>query len=192
MTYPAYLQCTECGYKLKFPSTDRSYYLGDGVPNVVADDQILVLLLKPCWCFNCNSPSWIEDIPEIDVLERLWLAVKSGQEIQYPVYSQFIGLEETHSLLSQYIELSMNRGLGRHCIICNGSNHIVLDGNPVKLRHEYCDYGVYKPVYTISSCNGPMKKLMYNLEGKLMGSLGHWVEELNGWNFYPVVDGEQS
>ena len=181
---PSHLECTECGEKFQFPDPDRAYYLGSGMePKAVVDNEILAMLLVPAWCLDCNEPSWVEDIPSIKILESQFLAVKMGMQIEYPFDNQFMSIEDSLFMLRKFIEWRQKRVSVGSCVICNGSKNVVLGGEPVRLKHECCDYGVFKPTYTLFSCNGPMKTQIYSVEGRLIGRLSHWSEDLCGWEF---------
>ena len=181
---PTSLQCTECDEKIAFPIKDRAYYIGtEEKPKAVLEEEYLGMNLDPAWCSSCEKPSWVEAIPTMSQLEQSFALVKSGHKIEFPIYSEFLSKDEALFSLKKYLEWIKERKSGSKCVVCGEKNFVVLGGNAVKLRHEHCDYGVFKPVYFISSHNGPMQTLIHNSEGLLMGKLSYWDDELNGWLF---------
>ena len=180
--YPRFLECTQCGDRLSFPDTDRAYYLGESnTPDCVADEEYFRMLLIPIWCFDCEAPSWAEDIPEVSYLESQALCVKAGKVIEYPFYNEFMSAGESITLIKHYMKLSLCRSNHKRCVLCEGDNIEVLAGSPTKLKHEHCDYGVYKPVYTVSSQNSDMKTTLYNLDGHKIGRLSCWDDTKKAW-----------
>ncbi len=88
---PRYLVRTECGEKRYFPIEDRAYYLGDEEsPTVIHDSNLIKMLLDPIWSWKCNQPSWVEVIPTIDQLEKVYGLVKSNKAIDFPFCNKFI------------------------------------------------------------------------------------------------------
>ncbi len=181
---PTGLQCTECYELLSFPSQDRAYYIGSiESPKAILESDYLGMQLDPIWCSDCSKPSWVEAIPSLRQLEKAFALVKSNLEIEYPFPSKFLSTEEAISLLYDYLAWATKRKSKAKCVVCGKRNYTVLGGNLVKLRHKHCDYGVFKPTYTISSHNAPMKTVIHNTEGEEIGRLSYWDEKLNGWSF---------
>jgi hypothetical protein len=181
---PRYLECTECGEKLYFPTEDRAYYIGnESYPAAVNDKELLRMLLDPIWCWECSKPSWVEVVPLLSQLEKSFALVKAKKEIKFPFDNEFMNQEESISYLNMYLNWVQKRKSKGKCVLCSNSNYTVLGGTPVKLKHEHCEYGVFKPCYPIFSSNKRMQTLIYDTEGEEIGKLSLWREELDGWSF---------
>ncbi|WP_444904228.1 hypothetical protein ACJJIU_03715 [Microbulbifer sp. CnH-101-E] len=155
----------------------------DTCQKAVKDSDILSMLLTPAWCFICNKPSWVEEIPSLRFLENLSIVIKSGEKIEFPFDNSFMSEQEALSLLRDYCRWLAKRRTKGKCVECAGQKYSLLgEEHEVRLKHEHCDYGVFKPGYMFFSSNGPMQTRMYSVEGNPLGRLSHWDDNLGGWS----------
>lgn len=184
---PDRLECTECGYSYKFPTTSYVYYIGKEIsPQSIKDHEMIGVPTKPVWCCNCSSPSWVEDIRPLQEFEEAYVKVSKGLEIRYPICNFMMEKEIALENVLHYINLRKDRSSKTSCLECGGSKFLPIP--ETLLKHEECENGILKEVFVVGGGTYLLDKLVFNGKGTHIGRLQHFDFEIDAWEFKPCAN----
>ncbi|MFA0814007.1 hypothetical protein [Microbulbifer epialgicus] len=174
------IRCFKCGEEYFFPhGPGRVYYYSlveiESSMDRLEYKDLISVIIKPVWCFDCEAASVAEDIPTIREFEHTYKAVSDGVEIEVPFCSSNIPVKESQEILKSYISWKMNRVAGEKCLHCGGANFLTIT-EEMNLIHDSCEDGVFcHRLAARGPFNGPIYARVYSADGefKLEGNANY-------------------
>lgn len=188
---PSLYTCTSCNEKLHFPFRQAHYYLGSGcMGQLVANEDLLTIPVRPAWCMTCISLCIAEDIASLRDIENAYGTVRSGKPVEYPLETAYMDQDEAINRTRAYLRWRMSRQHKPRALCCGGHDFLYTDVAQPLFKHAECDFGYMEAKYLFfgSYCGtgpgvtSPANIRLYDTEGELLGQLTWHKREGNKWD----------
>ena len=197
---PSQYVCTGCRETFSFPFRAANYYLGSlPIGKQVADADLLMVPTRPAWCNDCGALCIVEDIAALRAFEDAYGCARTGQPVEYPIYTE--GMKQALAVceIERYLRWRMERRNPARALCCGGSNFQFMDVAQPLLRHAGCEFGVIEPNIFIGAYCGPGPGVyspanirVFDPDGDLLGLLTWRRREEDAWDVellaYPPVN----
>ncbi|MFZ6679341.1 hypothetical protein [Undibacterium sp. Tian12W] len=188
---PSFYICTACNEKLSFPFYQAYYYLGsNAMGQLVRDEDLLAIPVRPAWCKTCTSLCAAEDIASLRDFENACGAVRSGKPVEYPLETEHMDQDMAISKIQSYLRWRMSRRHKPRALCCGGHDFLYTDVEQPLFKHAGCDFGSMEPQYWLPGSHNwqgpgissPADIRIYDAEGELLGQLTWHKREENKWD----------
>jgi hypothetical protein len=137
-----WLSCSGCAERFDFPDGGHVYQYTDLTAPASFDDTVghcWPVLDLPCWCIDCNRPSYCERIPSLDDIMKA-AAVQRIPEgpRRHEIDDELLYLEP--EVLRHFAVTFSSRVSRPRCLVCGGAGVVAFDEwkKETPLRHDAC------------------------------------------------------
>jgi len=168
-----WLKCTGCSKRFDFPESHVYQYTDLGAVRSFDDIEghCWSVLDLPCWCVDCNRPSFCERVPSLDELMKA-AAVRRIPEgpTRHEIVDPLLDLEPES--LARLVEQFASRRSKPKCLVCGLVNVLPMDAwaRKTPLLHDACGSPIELHAW-IGGSIGRREFRFYSTEGDLVGSL---------------------
>lgn len=168
-----WLSCSGCGDEFTF-ATDYVFQYTDLESIDDFDDtegHSWSVLSIPCWCIDCNRPTFAERVPSLDeVMKAAGVKRIPEGDRTHEIHDELLYLEP--ELLARFATMISIRVSPPRCLLCGGQSFIPIDpwDSKTGLRHDTCGSDL-KFHWQIVGSIGRREFRYYTPEGILLKSL---------------------
>jgi hypothetical protein len=135
-----WLSCSGCGEEFGFPDAVFQYTDLESISSFAeTEGHCWPVLDIPCWCVECNRPSFAERVPRLDEFMKAAAVQRIPEGIRkHEIEDELLHLEP--QLLERLARTFLTRVSKPKCLLCGSQSFVPIQRwkSKTKLLHESC------------------------------------------------------